>query len=49
MIESLVNNEGMSYEDAIEWVEYNTMRALPYAYGLSAGAKPPIIKHAFVV
>ena len=23
-------NENLSYEDSVEWIDYNTMRALPY-------------------
>lgn len=30
MIEWLVEEEGWSVEDAIDWIEYNTIRALPY-------------------
>lgn len=40
MIEWLMNEEGWSYEEAIEWVDYNTIRALPYM-----GADAPIIMY----
>lgn len=30
MVECLVNNDGFSYEEAIEFIEYNTIRALSY-------------------
>ena len=40
MVEELVQDEGWSYEDAIEWIEYNTIRALPYA-----GPNGPIIMY----
>lgn len=30
MVEWLVTTEGMTVEEAIEWIEYNTIRALPY-------------------
>ena len=30
MIEWLMKEEEMSYEDAAEWIDYNTIRALPY-------------------
>ena len=30
MAECLMKEDGMSYEDAIEFIEYNTIRALPY-------------------
>lgn len=38
MIEHLMNVDGMSYEDAFEFIEYNTIRAIPYA-----GANSPIV------
>lgn len=30
MIEDLIDNENMSYEDAIEFINYNTIRAIDY-------------------
>lgn len=30
MIEWLIEEEEMTAEDAIEWIEYNTIRAIPY-------------------
>lgn len=30
MVQWLVDTEGMSEDDAVEWIEYNTIRALPY-------------------
>ena len=30
MVEWLMETQGYSQEEAIEWVEYNTIRALPY-------------------
>lgn len=38
MIEWLVENEDMSIEEAAEWIDYNTIRALPYG-----GAEAPVI------
>ena len=38
MAEHLMNVDGMTYEDAIEFIEYNTLRAIPYA-----GSNPPIV------
>ena len=38
MIEYLIENDGMSYEEAVEFIEYNTLRSIPYA-----GDKAPII------
>lgn len=40
MVEELVNDYGMSQEEAIDWIEFNTIRALPYA-----GSKAPIVVH----
>lgn len=41
MIEWLVKNEDFTYDDAVEWIEYNTLRALPYA-----GSKGPIVMYS---
>lgn len=30
MIEDLMEEENLSFEDALEFLEYNTLRALPY-------------------
>lgn len=30
MVECLMEEDGMEYEDAVEFIEYNTIRALPY-------------------
>lgn len=38
MVEYLVEKEGFSEEEAQEWIEFNTLRALPYG-----GAKAPIV------
>jgi hypothetical protein len=38
MAECLMDEDGMSYEDAIDFISYNTLRALPYA-----GADGPIV------
>ena len=38
MASCLMKNDNMSYEEAIEFVEYNTVRSLPYC-----GEKSPII------
>ena len=39
MVESLAKEDGMTYEDAAEFIDYNTIRALPYL-----GDKAPIVK-----
>ena len=38
MVEWLMEEEDWSQDDAIEWIEYNTIRALPYF-----GPKAPIV------
>jgi hypothetical protein len=38
MVDWLVEKEGFNREDAVEWIDYNTIRALPYM-----GEKAPII------
>lgn len=38
MVQELMTDEGWSEEEAIDWIEYNTIRALPYC-----GDKPPLI------
>ena len=40
MIEYLIQEDGMTYDDAVEWISYNTIRALPYA-----GSAAPIIMY----
>ncbi|MBR5604214.1 MAG: hypothetical protein IKW51_08395 [Bacteroidales bacterium] len=40
MVKWLVETEGFTEEEAIEWIDYNTIRALPYA-----GEKSPIIMY----
>jgi len=38
MVQELMADEGWTEEEAIDWVEYNTFRALPYG-----GDKAPLI------
>lgn len=40
MVEWLCEKEGFSPEEAVEWIEYNTIRSLPYA-----GDDAPIIMY----
>ena len=40
MIDWLMNKENFTEEEAIEWINYNTIRALPYM-----GDKAPIIMY----
>lgn len=38
MVEFLMNSDGIAYEDAEEFIEYNTIRTIPYM-----GKNSPII------
>ena len=40
MVDWLCSTEGFSYDEAVEWIEYNTIRSLPYA-----GDGAPIIMY----
>lgn len=40
MVEWLMNEEGFTDTEAIEWIEFNTLRALPYM-----GDRAPIIMY----
>jgi hypothetical protein len=40
MIEELMQDEEWGYEDAVDWIDYNTIRSLPYA-----GENRPIIMY----
>jgi hypothetical protein len=42
MIEHLMDIDGMEYDEAVEFIEYNTIRSLPYA-----GSNSPIVLHKF--
>ena len=43
MIEELMEEEGWNYEDAAEWIDYNTVRSIPYA-----GPSAPIIIYSIL-
>jgi hypothetical protein len=43
MLQHLALNEGMTYEEAAEFVDYNTIGALPYM-----GEKKPIILNEII-
>ena len=30
MVEELMHDEGWSYNDSVDWIEFNTIRSLPY-------------------
>ena len=38
MVQCLMSEDGMEYEDAVEFIDYNTIRALPYI-----GDRSPIV------
>lgn len=40
MVEWLVQNEGFEPSEAMEWIDYNTLRALPYI-----GSNAPIVMY----
>ena len=40
MVEWLIAEEDFTYEEAVEWIDYNTIRALPYF-----GEDAPIIMY----
>ena len=42
MIDSMAARDGISEEEAMEFIEYNTIRSIPYA-----GAQAPIVAHLF--
>ena len=44
MVEWLVEHEGFPEEEAVEWIDYNTIRALPYM-----GNNGPIVVSRFTV
>ena len=43
MVGWLVETQDFTQEDAIEWIEYNTIRALPYM-----GSDAPIIMYRLI-
>ena len=42
MVKSLMENDNMSDDEAVEFIDYNTVRSLPYA-----GKHAPIIMYPF--
>ena len=45
MIKCLMEEDKMDYDDAMEFIDYNTIRALPYAS--SMGVRPIVIYNDF--
>lgn len=44
MVQELMSDEGMSEMEAIEWIDYNTIRAIPYG-----GEFAPIVCEGLMV
>lgn len=42
MVDELINDENISEQEAIDWIEYNTIRAIPYA-----GEMRPVVMFTF--
>lgn len=40
MVKWIMKTDKCSYDDAVDWIEYNTIRSLPYV-----GNKAPIVVH----
>lgn len=45
MVKWLMDNDGMDYEGAMEFIDYNTIRALPYTS--SMGVRPIVVYNDF--
>lgn len=43
MVEWLITNEGFTEEEAVEWIDYNTLRSTPYM-----GSGAPIIMYTLI-
>lgn len=41
MVEEYMMEQECSYEEAVEWIDYNTIRSIPYA-----GPKAPVIMYS---
>jgi hypothetical protein len=42
MVDELMKDDGISEQEAIDWIEYNTIRVIPYA-----GEMAPVIMFTF--
>lgn len=42
LIEAYSNGESCEYEEAVEWVDYNTLRAIPYMGSMAPIVSMPI-------
>lgn len=43
MVQEMMNADGISEEDAIDFIEYNTLRSLPYAGDLGPVVMYPLV------
>ena len=43
MVEWLMNEYDWDEMEAIEWIDYNVIRSLPYAQSIAGSGEPPII------
>lgn len=44
MVEWLVDNQGMTFEDAVDWISYNTIRSLDY----TSNSDKPVVLYRFM-
>lgn len=44
MVEELMQDDDCTMEEAIDWIEYNTLRAIPYM-----GNKAPVIVNSYTM
>lgn len=49
MVKYLMDMDGMDCEGAMEFIDYNTIRALPYASSLGGGIRPIVIYDDFFI
>lgn len=49
MIQELAEEDNITYEEAQEWVDYNTMRALPYTYAEEKDRAPIVINVEYTI
>ena len=45
MVEWAMKEYGWDETEAVEWIDYNTIRSLPYAQSIAGHGEPPIIMY----
>jgi hypothetical protein len=45
MVEWAMKEYGWDETEAVEWIDYNTIRSLPYARSIAGHGEPPIIMY----